>query len=177
VDGDDVPNAQDISPHLHNLVIYLSPFLLLILGAGLLFHDIMQHRVVPAVAVDLPATLRENDMLARATVTAHVTGGPYRGLVCTVTVDGATVDYFTSPGTYEVMLGGRSRGVHRISARLQVAQRRYGTAERVVEETFLVEPSPSVSGKGSGEIIDADALVPGIEALFEDDQRGGAGEE
>lgn len=180
VDGDGVLNAQDISPHLHNVVIYLSPFLLLILGAGLLVHDIMQHRVVPAVVVELPVTLREDDMLARASVTAHVTGGPYRGFVCTVTVDGAVVDYFTSPGTYEVMLGGRHRGVHRISARLQVAQERYGTAEKEVEETFLVEPAPpggTVSGEGGGEIIDTDAGVPGIEALFEDDRRGGAGEE
>ena len=177
VDGDGVLNAQDISPHLHNILIYLSPFLLLILGAGLLFYDMMQHRVVPEVAVDLPATLREDDMLARATVRADATGGPYRGFVCTVSLDGAAVDYFTSPGTYEVMLGGRSRGVHRFVARLQVAQERYGTAERVVEETFVVEPSPPVSGKGSGEIIDTDARIPGIEALFEDDRRGGAGEE
>ena len=177
VDGDGVANAQDISPHLHNLVIYLSPFLLLILGAGLLFHDMMQHRVVTAVVVDLPATLREDDMLARATVRAHVTGGPYRGFVCTVSVDGATVDHFTSPGTYEVMLGGRHRGAHRLVARLQVAKERYGTAETVAEETFVVEPSSPPPDEGGGEIIDTDEQVPGIEALFEDEQSSSAVEE
>lgn len=171
VDGDGVINSQDISPNLHNVVIYLSPFILLFTGAGVLIKDIVRHRVMPVVKVNLPVTIREEDMLAQATVTADASGGPYRGFVCTVYIDGGLVDHFTSPGTYSVMLGGRSRGVHRLVAHLQVAKERYGTVEREVEETFIIEPAQPVhpvSDENGAGIIDTEEFLSGVEDLYEE---------
>ena len=171
VDGDGVTNPQDISPNLHNAVIYLFPFIFLFIGAGALIKDMERHRVIPAVRVNLPVTIREEDMLAQATVTAHASGGPYRGFVCTVYIDGGLVDHFTSPGTYSVMLGGRSRGVHRLVAHLQVAKERYGTVEKEVEETFIIEPAQPVhpvSDENGGGIIDTEEFLSGVEDLYEE---------
>ncbi|WAI02490.1 PEGA domain-containing protein [Methanogenium organophilum] len=172
VDRDGVTNARDISPRLHNAVIYVLPVLLCILAAALFVRDVALHRVLPVLGVDLPATVREDDMLARAGITADAAGGPYRGFVCTVTIDGATVEHFTIPGRYRVMLGGRGRGVHRLRVHLQVVQERYGTVERSEEWSFIVEPAERAAG-GGGEIIDAEEPVGDLAALYEEERDDG----
>lgn len=180
VDGDGVLNPRDISPNLHNGVIYISPFILLLFSAGFIIKDMVRHRVAPEIMVNLPVTIREDDMLARAKVTANAPGGPYRGFVCTVYIDGVSVDHFTNPGTYDVILRGRRRGVHRLMVHLQVAKERYGTTEKMVEETFIVEPAQSAhpvpDENGSG-IIDTEEFLPGVEALYEDKKSSDAREE
>ncbi|GAB7015171.1 PEGA domain-containing protein [Methanogenium cariaci] len=144
VDGDGVLNPQDISPNLHNVVIYASPFVLVLLVLVVFVKDVVGHRVKSEIVVHLPVTVRENDTLAQAEVTADISGGPYRGFVCTVSIDGVSIDHFTDPGTYVVSLAGRSRGVHHFSVDLQVAKERYGRAGKKVEKIFIVEPVEQV---------------------------------
>ena len=143
VDEDGVINPLDISPNIHNSVIYVSPFLVLVLCVGLIVKDMLRHRVKPEITVHLPVTIRGDDVLARAEVTADAPGGPYRGFVCTVYIDSTSVDHFTDPGTYEVKLSGRSPGVHTLEVHLQVAKERYGNVEKKVKEDFTVEPTES----------------------------------
>lgn len=176
VDRDGVTNPLDINPNLHNAVIYLSPFLVVFFAGGIFIRDFMHHRVRPEITVHLPVTIREDDMLARAEVTADAPGGPYRGFVCTVYIDGISVDHFTDPGRYDVMVSGRSPGVHSLMVHLQVAKERYGTAEKRVKENFIVEPTESGHSvpdeTGDGIIVpEDDRLVP--EDLFEDGRDNG----
>ncbi|MFA5396821.1 MAG: PEGA domain-containing protein [Methanomicrobiales archaeon] len=144
-DGDGVKNPLDFSPNIHNSVIYVSPFLVLFLFIGLIAKDMIQHRVKPEITVRLPVSIREGDLLKRAEVTADALGGPYRGFVCTVYIDSTSVDHFTEPGTYDVMLSGKSPGVHTLMVHLQVAKERYGNVEKKVAENFTVEPAESAS--------------------------------
>jgi hypothetical protein len=171
VDEDGVINQLDISPNIHNTVIYASPFFVLFLCTGLVARDMLRHRIRPEVTVHLPVTLRENDMLARAEVTADAPGGPYRGFVCTVYIDGTSVEHFTNPGTYDVMLSGRSLGVHTLMVHLQVAKERYGKAEKRVKKNFIVEPaepaSPGPDASDTG-IINPEKDFFGSEGLFEE---------
>ncbi|MDE4908416.1 PEGA domain-containing protein [Methanogenium marinum] len=171
VDGDGVSNPFDISPNLHNIVIYISPFILLFLVLVFLGKDMLRHRVNPEIDLHLPVTIREDDMLARAEITVNAPGGPYRGFVCTVYIDGISVDHFTNPGKYDVMLSGRSPGVHRLMVHLQVAKERYGKSEKKVEETFIVEPTVQVHR--APEINGDDIIVPeethfGTDDLYEE---------
>ncbi|KAF1078641.1 PEGA domain-containing protein [Methanogenium sp. MK-MG] len=172
VDGDGVLNPRDISPNLHNAVIYVSPFILVLLVLVFFVKDFAGHRVKPEIVVHIPVTLRENDTLARAEVTADVTGGPYRGFVCTVYIDGVSVDHFTDPGRYDVPLSGRSRGVHRFMVDLQVAKERYGRAGKKVEKTFIVEPVeqvhhvPDQKDDGEGTVVTEDDRS-GLDTLYE----------
>jgi hypothetical protein len=172
VDGDGVSNPFDMSPNLHNTVIYVTPFILLFLVLGFLGRDVVRHRVRPEIVVHIPLTIREEDMLARAEVTAGAPGGPYRGFVCTVYIDGISIDHFTNPGTYDVMLSGRSPGVHRLTVHLQVAQERYGTAEKKVDEAFIVEPTvqahPVHEMKGDDGIIVPEESPFGVDDLFDE---------
>lgn len=175
VDGDGVINPLDISPNLHNAVIYVSPFLVLFIGAGLIAKDMLRHRIRPEITVHLPVTIREDDMLARAEVTAGAPGGPYRGFVCTVYIDGISVDHFTDPGKYDVMLSGRNPGVHTLMVHLQVAKERYGKAEKEVKENFIVEPAEPahpVSDENGAEIIIPENDRFGPEDLFEEGKSG-----
>ncbi len=175
VDGDGVSNSLDISPNIHNTVIYASPFILLFFVMGVLGRDILWHRVRPGIVLHIPVTIREDDMFARAEVTVDAPGGPYRGFVCTVYIDGVSVDHFTNPGKYEVMLSGRSPGVHRLMAHLQVAKERYGKAEKKVEEAFIVEPMEHMhhfsDEKGDGIIVSEESRF-GVEDLYDEKQTG-----
>ena len=153
-------------------MIYVTPFILLFLVLGFLGRDMVRHRVRPEIGIHIPLTMREEDMLARAEVTASAPGGPYRGFVCTVYIDGIPIDHFTNPGTYDVMLSGRSPGVHRLTVHLQVAQERYGTAEKRVDEAFIVEPTvqahPVHEMKGDDGIIVPEESPFGVDDLFDE---------
>jgi len=180
VDGDGVFNPRDISPGLHNIVIYASPFLLLFLILVIFVKDFAGHRVRPEIVVNLPETVRENDTLAQAEVTADVSGGPYRGFVCTVSIDGVSIEHFTDPGKYMVPLTGRSRGVHHFTVQLQVAKERYGKAGKKVEKTFIVEPKEEVHHvPEKNDDSDVTDVVPGdersgLETLYEGNEAGDA---
>ncbi|MBN2733814.1 MAG: PEGA domain-containing protein [Methanomicrobiaceae archaeon] len=157
VDSDGVLNSLDISPNLNNMVIYVSPVIILILIAGFFVWDISEHRVRPEISMNVPATVKEDDMLARAHITADAPGGAHRGFVCTVYIDGVPADHFTDPGKYDVMLSGRSPGEHIITAHLQVAKERYGRAEKKAEAAFTVLPA-----EHSGVVLDSEAKSPSI---------------
>ena len=177
VDGDGVSNPLDISPNIHNIVIYISPFVLLLFVLVFLGKDMLRHRVRPEIILNIPVTIREDDMFARAEITAHAPGGPYRGFVCTVYIDGISVDHFTNPGKYDVILSGRSPGVHHLMAHLQVAKERYGKSEKKAEEAFIVEPmervhDAAVKKDDGGIIVPEDARIE-TEDLYE----GGNGDD
>jgi hypothetical protein len=190
VDGDGLKNALDISPNLNNNVLYGLPVLIILIIGWFVSGDFVRRRVKPEITLHLPGSFKEDDMLTRAEITADVKGGPYRGFVCTVYIDGTPVDHFTDPGSYAVSLAGKRPGVHTVSVLLQVAKERSGTAERKAEGSFTVESAgdgvydKSYGEEGSEEsgadivpepvpIIDTDDDSSGIEELYEerDDNR------
>lgn len=139
VDSDGVLNSQDIAPNLNNTLIYLSPFAFLIVFVFLFAADYSVQQIRPELLIDIPKKIFEDDMLARGHVTARLERGPYRAFVCTIYIDDSSVDHFTNPGRYDIMLAGRGVGEHILSAHLQIAKKRYGSLEIKAEEKFIVE--------------------------------------
>ncbi|WOF17056.1 PEGA domain-containing protein [Methanoplanus sp. FWC-SCC4] len=138
VDSDGIYNSEDILPSVNNLPVYISPFMIITFFCYLLYNDFKNHTVVPKLRIEMPDIVKSSDNLAKALVGIEIEGR-YRGLVCTVYIDGAVLDHIAETGTFEINISGYSYGVHRLNAHLQVIKERYGKAEVTATRQFSVE--------------------------------------
>lgn len=164
VDLDGVKNADDMAAGIANNAIYTVPFILAFFIVVLFAANVMRHRVKPIIVLDVPKALRaagESPQYLKFSVDAR--GGKYRAFVCTVYLDGRSMEHFVAPGSYEVLISGehKSVGEHTAAVELKISKTRYGVTSARTEETYTVFDDNS--------IIDSDSL-----SLMEDGGVGGA---
>ncbi|MBO7388203.1 MAG: hypothetical protein J6T90_01390, partial [Methanomicrobium sp.] len=153
VDLDGVKNADDMAAGIANNAIYTVPFILAFFIVVLFAANVMRHRVKPIIVLDVPKALRaagESPQYLKFSVDAK--GGKYRAFVCTVYLDGRSMEHFVAPGSYEVLISGEhnSVGEHTAAVELKISKTRYGVASARTEETYTVFDDNS--------IIDSDSL-------------------
>ena len=153
VDLDDVKNADDISANISNDDIYKLPYIIAFVVIVLFSANFMRHRVKPIIVLDVPKAVRaagESPQYVKFSVDAK--GGKYRAFVCTVYIDGKSMEHFVEPGNYEVLISGehKSVGEHTAAVELKISKTRYGVASARSEETYTVFDDNS--------IIDSDSL-------------------
>ncbi len=153
VDLDGVKNADDMVAEISNNTIYVLPGILAFFIVVLFAANVMRHRVKPIIVLDVPKALRaagESPQYLKFSVDAR--GGKYRAFVCTVYLDGRSMEHFVAPGSYEVLISGehRSVGEHTAAVELKISKTRYGVASARTEETYTVFDDNS--------IIDSDSL-------------------
>jgi hypothetical protein len=153
VDLDDVKNADDMVAEISNNTIYMLPVILALVIVLLVAANVMRHRVKPIIVLDVPKALRaagESPQYLKFSVDAK--GGKYRAFVCTVYLDGRSMEHFVAPGSYEVLISGehKSVGEHTAAVELKISKTRYGVASARTEETYTVFDDNS--------IIDSDSL-------------------
>lgn len=146
IDEDGIKNPEDMAPNLNNLVIYISPVLLLALLVWLALLDFRRHMIKPALDIEIPASIDPDDENAKATISIEIEG-PYRGHVCTVSIDGDRVEYISDTGTFDIDLAGRMPGLHKIEAKLEVARGRFGTKVVTVSKVFEIGSDIIVAGE------------------------------
>ncbi len=153
VDLDGVKNADDMAAGIANNAIYTVPFILAFFIVVLFAANVMRHRVKPIIVLDVPKALRaagESPQYLKFSVDAK--GGKYRAFVCTVYLDGRSMEHFVAPGSYEVLISGehKSVGEHTAAVELKISKTRYGVTSARTEETYTVFDDNS--------IIDSDSL-------------------
>ena len=137
VDDDGIDNRNDMAPGVNNIIIYISPVFVLIALIALIGYDFRRHIINPILEIEVPPSIDPDDEDAKAKVSID-TGGPVKGHVCTVTIDGEKVDYISETGTFDISLAGRMPGLHKIEAKLEVARERYGTMVVTASKVFEV---------------------------------------
>ena len=153
VDLDGVKNADDMVAGIENIKIYVLPFILAFVVILLFAANFMRHRVKPIIVLDVPKAVRaagESPQYVKFSVDAK--GGKYRAFVCTVYIDGKSMEHFVEPGNYEVLISGehKSVGEHTAAVELKISKTRYGVTSARSEETYTVFDDNS--------IIDSDSL-------------------
>jgi len=146
IDEDGIKNPDDMAPHLNNLLIYISPFFLLILLVSLAVLDFRRHMIKPVLDIEIPASIDPDDENAKATISIEIEG-PYRGHVCTVSIDGDKVEYISDTGTFDIDLAGRMPGLHKIEAKLEIARGRLGTKVVTASKVFEIGSDIIVAGE------------------------------
>ncbi len=109
IDGDGVPNVQDLWNSIPNIVIYFSPFIigLLAVAAVVYFREISQ--LNPKVTIEeLPPADGEERMIR---VTTQLKKTP-EFFYCAVLLDDRVIDQLEAPGTKDVSLGRLDPGTH-----------------------------------------------------------------
>jgi hypothetical protein len=137
VDEDGIDNQNDMAPGVNNFIIYISPVFVLIAMVALIGYDFRRHIINPVLEIEVPASIDPDDEDTKAKISID-TGGPAKGHVCTVTIDGERVEYISETGTFEISLAGRMPGLHKIEAKLEVARERYGSKVVTASKVFEV---------------------------------------
>ena len=177
VDLDGVKNADDMAAGIANNAIYTVPFILAFFIVVLFAANVMRHRVKPIIVLDVPKALRaagESPQYLKFSVDAK--GGKYRAFVCTVYLDGRSMEHFVAPGSYEVLISGehKSVGEHTAAVELKISKTRYGVTSARTEETYTVfddnsiidSDSLSLMEDGGGENAAAKKGLSGIGGMF-----------
>ncbi|MBQ3684332.1 MAG: hypothetical protein II925_01935, partial [Methanomicrobium sp.] len=119
----------------------------------------MRHRVKPIIVLDVPKALRaagESPQYVKFSV--DVKGGKYRAFVCTVYIDGKSMEHFIEPGSYEVLISGehKSVGEHTAAVELKISKTRYGVTTARSEETYTVFDDENIIDSDSMSLMEGD---------------------
>ena len=159
VDLDGIKNADDMVAGIENYKIYILPFILAFVIIVLFAANFMRHRVKPIIVLDVPKALRaagESPQYVKFSV--DVKGGKYRAFVCTVYIDGKSMEHFIEPGSYEVLISGehKSVGEHTVAVELKISKTRYGVTSARSEETYTVFDDNSIIDSDSMSLMEGD---------------------
>ncbi|WP_083773157.1 PEGA domain-containing protein [Methanolacinia petrolearia] len=137
VDEDGIDNQNDMAPGVNNIIIYISPVFILIALIALIGYDFRRHIINPVLEIEVPPSIDPDDEDTKAKISID-TGGPAKGHVCTIMIDGERVEYISETGKFDISLAGRMPGLHKIEAKLEVARERYGTKVVTASKVFEV---------------------------------------
>ena len=126
-----------MAPGLNNIVIYILPVFVLIALLGLFVRDFGRHLIKPVLEIEIPASIDPDEKNPKAVVSIEI-DGPYRGHVCTISIDGDEVDYISDTGSFNIDLAGRMPGLHKIEAKLEGAKQRYVTKTVTASKVFEI---------------------------------------
>ena len=129
VDGDGVPNDFDIQPKFWNPYIYGIPLIILIIVIAAIFYDYRRCNVDASVDLFVKKYDDDNDYLATVDL---VINNRYKDFVCSVYLDGKSIENVTSPGYSEIILKEVKPGSHTLRSILLINKKRYGT--RIIEK-------------------------------------------
>jgi hypothetical protein len=121
VDHDGVPNFLDIWQSIPNIIVYFSPFVIVLMGlAGLLYHR-QTHQLAPKVSIEELPSAGDQEKTIRVTTQLRKTPEFF---YCAVLLDGKVIDQLDAPGVKDITLGRLDTGSHIIQVDLDTYSNR-----------------------------------------------------
>lgn len=121
VDHDGVPNFLDIWQSIPNIIVYFSPFVIVLIALmGLLYHR-QVHQLAPKVTIEELPSAGDQEKMVRVSTQLRKTPEFF---YCAILLDGRVIDQLDAPGVKEVTLGRLEPGTYSIQVDLDAYSNR-----------------------------------------------------